>query len=99
MLRIFHPSRRSGLIIRRSILLAAAMILSGHAATATAAEMRTWSDATGQFKIRAKFLGSDQGKVTLGKEDGSEIDIDLNKLSAADQKYVAEQAGADARPS
>lgn len=55
-----------------------------------AAETRTWSDATGKFKIQAKFVSIENGKVTLEKSDGTELEIDLKKLCAADQKFVSD---------
>lgn len=55
-----------------------------------AADMRTWSDASGKFKIQAKFVSNDNGKVTLEKSDGTELEIELKKLSATDQRYVAD---------
>ena len=58
--------------------------------------MRTWGDATGKFKIQAKFLSSADGKVTLEREGGGQVEIELKRLSPADQKYVAElEAAAD----
>jgi hypothetical protein len=59
--------------------------------TAIAADMRTWSDASGKFKIQGKFVSNDKGKITLEKPDGTEMEIELKKLSTADQKYVADQ--------
>jgi WD40 repeat protein len=63
-----------------------------------AAETRTWSDASGKFKIQAKFVSNDNGKVTLEKSDGTEMEIDLKKLSAADQKYIADLAKSAPNP-
>jgi len=52
--------------------------------------VRTWSDAKGKNKIKAKFVKLDGDTVTLEKEDGDEVEIELKKLSAADQKFVAD---------
>jgi hypothetical protein len=57
--------------------------------------MRTWTDAKGKIKIKAKFRSLENGVVTLEKEDGSEVEIELKKLSAADQKVATEAAKAD----
>jgi hypothetical protein len=57
---------------------------------AVAQELRTWSDASGKFKIKAKFLSEADGTVTLETEDGKELEIELKKLSSADQKAVAD---------
>lgn len=53
-------------------------------------EVRTWADSSGKNKIKAKFVKLEEDQVTLEKEDGEEVEIELKKLSAADQKYVAE---------
>jgi hypothetical protein len=57
---------------------------------AAGGELRTWTDATGKHKIKASFVALDGSKVTLEKDDGSTIEIDLKKLSKADQRFVAE---------
>lgn len=61
-----------------------------------AAESRQWSDATGKFKIKAEFVSLENGTVTLKKEDGEEIEIELKKLSIADQKAANDLAKAKA---
>ena len=53
-------------------------------------DFRSWADSTGKNKIKAKFVKLDDTLVTLEKEDGEEIEIELKKLSTADQKFVAE---------
>ncbi len=50
--------------------------------------VRTWTDASGKFSVKASFAGSALGKVRLRKEDGSVIEVDLDKLSADDRKYI-----------
>jgi hypothetical protein len=57
---------------------------------ATGEELRTWTDITGKRKIKASFVSLEEGKVTLEKADGSRLEIELAKLSKADQNYVAE---------
>ncbi len=61
------------------------------AAAALAADIRTWSDSSGQFSVKAKYVSSAGGKVTLEQEDGTHLEIELAKLSDADKKYVAEE--------
>jgi|GEM_PF-6585984 len=46
---------------------------------------RTWSDASGKFKIEASFVSLAGGKVELKKTDGSTVAVPLDKLSSADQ--------------
>lgn len=52
--------------------------------------VRTWSDPTGTHKIEATYLALEEGKVRLRRQDGREIAVPLEKLSAADQQYVAQ---------
>ena len=58
--------------------------------TLVAAELRQWSDTSGKFKIKAKFVSLENGTLTLEKEDGEEIEIELKKLSPADQKAATD---------
>jgi hypothetical protein len=69
--------------------------LSFGAAGADEPALRTWTDSTGKFKIKAKFVSESGGKVTLEKDDGTEMEIDLKKLSTADQKYVKDLGDSD----
>ena len=54
-------------------------------------EFRKWTDATGKFTISAKLIEEKDGKVLLKKQDGSEITLPVERLSAKDQKYLASQ--------
>ncbi len=78
------------------VLVLAGGLCAFLAAVAAAQELRTWKDSTGKFQIRAKMVSVSAGKVTLEQEDGSNLEIDLKKLSPADQKYVADQQKAAA---
>jgi len=53
---------------------------------------RTWTDTTGKFTIKAEFVKLSAGKVTLKRDDGSEISLPLEMLAAADQQ-IARQLG------
>jgi hypothetical protein len=55
------------------------------------AQFRTWSDATGKFKVEAKFLSADSSGVQIERKDGKKLTIPLERLSAADQQFVAAQ--------
>jgi hypothetical protein len=59
-----------------------------------AAGPRTWSDASGKFKIEARLLRVEDGKVVLSRTDDKEVSVPIDKLSEADQKYVTDIAGA-----
>lgn len=50
--------------------------------------MREWVDASGQFKIQARFAGLAFGKVKLEREDGQVIEIETEKLSEADREWI-----------
>ena len=67
-------------------------------AAATAAEPRTWTDATGKFKIQAEFVSEQNGSVTLRQTDGSEVEIPINKLSKPDQDYLKTQRDSPFQP-
>lgn len=49
---------------------------------------REWSDTTGTFKIEAELVAVRGDKVVLEKTDGKIITVPLDKLSAADRKYL-----------
>jgi hypothetical protein len=55
-------------------------------------EYRQWKSKNGKFSTTAEFLGCTNGKVQLRKPDGTEISVDKNGLSAADQRWVAERS-------
>lgn len=58
---------------------------------AFAQEVRTWTDSTGAFSVKAKFKSETGGNVVIEQEDGQELEIPLDKLSPADQAYVKQQ--------
>lgn len=51
-------------------------------------EKRTWTDATGKFKIEATFVKQDGDQVELKRTDGKTVKLPFAKLSAADQDFV-----------
>ncbi|MBS0262015.1 MAG: hypothetical protein JSS02_08655 [Planctomycetes bacterium] len=59
------------------------------------AKMRTWTDKTGKYKTKAKFVELSDGEVTLETENGKKVKMALDKLSKADQdaaKAAAKEA-------
>lgn len=52
--------------------------------------LRQWTDASGTFNVKAKLVLILDGKVRLLKETGRTTTVALEKLSKADQAYVAE---------
>ena len=53
-----------------------------------AAKWHTWTDATGEHHIEAKFGGLVAGNVKLIKRDGSVLKLPLEKLSDEDQEWI-----------
>jgi hypothetical protein len=54
-------------------------------------KLRTWSDATGKFKIEAEMVRLDKGQVQLKRADGTTLAVPLDKLSQADQEFAIQQ--------
>jgi hypothetical protein len=52
------------------------------------AEMRTWSDASGKFKLQGKFDKLDGDTVYLLDAAEKSMKIPLSRLSPADQEYI-----------
>ena len=80
-------------------MAAVALFLLGLSGTANAFE-RTWRDATGQYSVKAEFVGLDDEQVSLRKSDGNVIQIPIQKLSSVDRRWLArnktKQAKSDA---
>jgi len=53
-----------------------------------AAKWRTWKSANGKYEIEAKFVKMAMGTLTLEKENGTTIDVQLDRLSSEDQDFV-----------
>ncbi|NND99779.1 MAG: hypothetical protein HKN47_20865, partial [Pirellulaceae bacterium] len=51
-------------------------------------EMRTWSDASGKFKVQAKFYSAGAENVKLLTADDRKIDVPIAKLCEADKEYL-----------
>jgi len=72
---------------------------TGKGGKRAASPMRTWNDVSGKFKVRASLLGVEDGQVRLRRYDGRTITVPLEKLSEADQQWIAKNAsGAAAEP-
>lgn len=52
---------------------------------------RSWTDSTGEYSVEASFLEVAEGNVRLLKKDGTETSISIEKLSTADQHWIAHQ--------
>lgn len=62
-----------------------------------APKIRTWHAAVGSFSVDAEFLSMAGGNVKLRKADGSEISVQLDKLSEDDQQWIRGYARSKAR--
>ncbi|NQU24558.1 MAG: hypothetical protein HQ567_25015 [Candidatus Nealsonbacteria bacterium] len=60
-------------------------------ASATTAEDRVWTDATGGHTVEAEFSGLNDGKVILKRVDGQTFAMPLEGFSRADQEYVRKE--------
>jgi len=49
---------------------------------------RDWSSPQGQFKLKAKFVGSGNGRVLLVDENDKNRDVEISKLSEIDQEWI-----------
>lgn len=63
-------------------IVCAALVADAHA------DSRTWKDATGAFSLDAELVEVSEGKVKLKKEDGTIIEVEISRLSSADQQFV-----------
>ncbi len=52
------------------------------------ARARTWSDASGSFKVKAALINVDDKEVLLRKPDKTEIKVPREKLSTVDLAYL-----------
>src|SRR4051812_40022653 len=66
------------------------------AGVASASEERTWTDLTGKFTVTAELVQVQDGLLILRRADGQEVKVPLEKISAADRKFVDSKAAAHA---
>jgi hypothetical protein len=55
--------------------------------------LRMWSDASGKYRIEARFVSCQDDTVRLQKTDGRYYRVKYDRLSTADQDYVQQQDG------
>ena len=78
---------RNQLIIKKSLLK---KVPSESSSTSSPAqEMRTWTDSTGRFNVKAKLVEKTFTHVMLLTETGKEVTLPLAKLSQQDQDFLA----------
>ena len=64
----------------------------------TDGEYRTWSDDSGTFSVEAKYVSSDEDRVTLMRKDGRQVQVPLDRLSEADREFVEKRRHATENP-
>lgn len=57
-----------------------------------ASEIRKWTSADGKFSVEAAFVSKAGDKIKLRRQDGKEITVSAEKLSAEDLKYLEDRA-------
>jgi hypothetical protein len=67
----------------------------GGTSTTAAGGFESWTDATGNFRIEAKFVELANNVVKLQRKDGKFVSVPLNKLSKAAQERVRQLLVAD----
>lgn len=60
---------------------------------------RTWSDASGSFKLEAQLVKQTGDSVTLRRKDGKEVTLPLVKLSKSDQEFLRNPSGSKSEKS
>ncbi|MCH8922467.1 MAG: hypothetical protein IIA67_04895 [Planctomycetes bacterium] len=65
----------------KAVSLACIVLIAGSAN----ARERVWTDITGKHKVKAGFVGIEDGKVWLERKGGRRLSFPLEKLSRADQ--------------
>ena len=63
-------------------------------ANETAAELRAWTDSSGQFRIEAELVGLADAKVMLKKADGKVVSVPVERLSEQDQEWLRDHPAA-----
>lgn len=65
---------------------------------ATTSQIREWTDATGEFSIKAEFVKLADEKVHLKRADGKLLEVAFKRLSSADQQFVRSLVDGGASP-
>ena len=58
---------------------------------ATSETIRTWSDASGKYRVEAKLIKETDDLVYLERKDGKSLKIPISKLSDADQNFLKDR--------
>jgi len=74
--------------VQYAFFVALLALVSGIVSPRAWAETRTWSDASGKYRIEAELVYAGDGNVRLKKTDGRVVTVPLSKLSDADRRFV-----------
>ncbi|MCC9607231.1 hypothetical protein LOC68_13835 [Blastopirellula sp. JC732] len=85
-----HSAGSFRLPIRTFLLSLAALLVAGNVSFGQ--ESRTWTDSTGKFTIVGKISSNDGKTLRIEKSDGKVVAIPVDKLSKADQEFLAKAA-------
>lgn len=80
----------SGRLANSLVVLTLLVPTGSRGEAADQAEVRTWADSTGNYRVEAALIDFRDGHVQLKKKDGQTITLPLAKLGKADQKFVQE---------
>jgi hypothetical protein len=64
------------------------LMMTSALSVASGAEVRTWTDVTGQFTVQAELVETTNQGVTLLRTNGKTLVMPLDKLSAEDRQYL-----------
>lgn len=85
-----------GITLTRLFAVMAFSLIFARAELSRGQDARTWSDASGRFKITAKLQARDSKQVKLLKSDGRVVTVPISRLSKTDQGYLEELEKAEA---
>ncbi len=74
--------------LQKSVTLLLLFVLGLWSLESIAAESRIWSDKSGKYQIKAKFVDVKDGNVRLERPNGDITSVPLAKLSKDDQLFI-----------
>lgn len=82
--------RTAGRILLGASAVGAVMFLAAipRADAQSAGDFRTWTDASGRYKVEARFSAQEGEIVILEKRDGGKLRIAIDKLSKDDRAFL-----------
>lgn len=75
--------------VRAAVATVTLLIVTSARCYAQDSSTRVWRDVSGNFSVTAELLGSANGAVKLRLENGKEISVPIEKLSAQDRAFLA----------